>query len=222
MDIREQILEKYKEFNEFLMSVSIEDLRKQFNRHELNTFKSNLYNTKLRSLAYEISKMTDEMKIEEFPQLLGVHHFPILNEIDFLTEEQKINLDKELVGYRVGNYVSGLWKITRDESKRKQLLKWLLDNGILETKHAALCPYCHSGNVTDIMTTQEKDKLDSMFSDYKKVYDEDLEEKLQDILENVCMECDSFTEVDDLKLEELKYTEYYQMKKERDKSLDNA
>ncbi|MED2125970.1 hypothetical protein P4V88_02280 [Bacillus thuringiensis] len=220
MDIREQVLTKYNELNEFLNSISLDDLRKQFNRHELNEFKSNLYNTKLRSLAYEISKMTDEMKIEEFPQLLGVHHFPILNEIDFLTEEQKINLDKELVRYRVGNYVSGLWKITRDESKRKQLLKWLLDNGILETKYAALCPYCHNGNVTDIMTTQEKDKLDSMFSDYKKAYDEDLEEKLQDILENVCMECNSFTEVDDLK--ELKYTEYHQMKKERDNSLDNA
>lgn len=220
MDVRVQVLTKYNELNEFLNSISLDDLRKQFNRHELNEFKSNLYNTKLRSLAYEISKMTDEMKFEEFPQLLGVHHFPILNEIDFLTEEQKINLDKELVRYRVGNYVSGLWKITRDESKRKQLLKWLLDNGILETKHAVLCPYCHNGNVTDTMTTQEKDKLDSMFSNYKKAYDEDLEENLQDILEHACMECDSFTEVDDLK--ELKYTEYHQMKKERDNSLDNA
>ncbi|WP_342761958.1 hypothetical protein [Bacillus sp. BR3(2024)] len=220
MDIREQILTKYKEFNEFLVSVSIDDLRKQFNRQELNTFKDQLYDAKLRSLAYEISKMTDEMKIEEFPQLLGVHHFPIINEIDFLTEEQKINLDKELVRYRVGNYVSGLWEVTRDEKVRGQLLTWLLNNGVLETKHAVLCPYCHNGNITQIMTTKEKDNLDAMFIQYKKEYAEDLEEKLQNILEFGCMECDSFTEVDDLK--ELNYTEYHQMKKERDNSLDNA
>ncbi|WP_049946664.1 hypothetical protein [Bacillus cereus] len=220
MDIREQILAKYKEFNEFLMNISIDDLRKQFNRRELNTFKGKLYDTKLRSLAYEISKMTDEMKIEEFPQLLGVHHFPIINEIDFLNEEQKIELDKELVRYRVGNYVSGLWKVTRDEKVRKQLLEWLINKEILETKHAVLCPYCHNGNVTDVMTTQEKVNLNSMFSNYKEAYDEDLEEKLQDILENVCMECDAFAEVDDLK--ELNYTEYHQMKMKRDDSLDNA
>lgn len=42
MDIREQVLNKYKEFNEFLMSVSVDDLRKQFNRHELNSFKDKL------------------------------------------------------------------------------------------------------------------------------------------------------------------------------------
>ncbi|QPW48836.1 hypothetical protein G9298_14085 [Bacillus thuringiensis] len=164
--------------------------------------------------------MIDEMKIEEFPQLMGVHHFPIINEIDFLTEEQKINIDKELVRYRVGNYVSVLWKVTRDEKVRKQLLAWLLNNDVLETKHAVLCPHCHNGNITQIMTTEEKVNLDSMFANYKKEYDEDSEEKLQNILEFGCMECDSFTEVDDLK--ELNYTVYHQMKKERDNSLDNA
>lgn len=220
MDIREQILAKYKEFNEFLMGVSIENLRKQFNRHELNTFKGQLYDAKLRSLAYEISKTTDEMKKEEFPQLLGVHHFPIINEIDFLTGEQKIELDKELVRYRVGDYIGSFWRLVRDESRRKQLIEWLLSKGILETKHVVICPHCCDGHASNIMTTEEKNNLDSMFMKYKEAYDEELEEKLLGILEYVCMECDYHSEVDDYK--ELTYKDFYQMKTKRDSSLDKA
>ncbi|MGS2746039.1 hypothetical protein ACVAMH_03855 [Bacillus zanthoxyli] len=220
MDIREQILTKYNELNEFLNNISLDDLRKQFNRHELNQFKSKLYDTKLRSLAYEIGKMTDEMKIEEFPQLLGVHHFPIINDIDFLTAEQKIELDKELVKYRVGDYVSGLWKVTRDENRRKQLIEWLLSKEILETKHVVICPHCSDGHASKIMTTEEKNNLDYMFMKYKEAYDEDLEEKLLGILEYVCMECDYCSGVDDY--EELLYKDFYQMKMKRDDSLDKA
>lgn len=219
MDIREDIIAKYREFNEYLMSIDVERLKNEFSRQELNEFKSKLYNTKIRSLAYEISEVTKQMKEEEYPQLLGVHRFPLINEITFLSDKQKIELDKYLVHHNVGDFVYSLWKVVRDEKVRKQLEQWLEEKEVIEKNYAALCPECHDETISKFMNLTDKTTLQTMFTQFKESYTDESYDYLSKNLENGCVEC-GFTEFEDFK--DLRFKEAYRMKIERDKSLDKV
>lgn len=216
----QQIIDKFNEFNSYLEGIDLDKMKQEHTRLELKKFSRDLYNLKVRSLAYEVRKIVDEMKIKEFPQLLGVHHFPIINNVDFLTENEKIELDKFLVKHRVGDYVGGLWHITRNESKRKQLEEWLFQNGVIEEVYAVLCSHCHNGHISKILTHEEKSQLEINFKRYKETADYNDYEKIERVIEYICMECDHETEID--YISELHYKELYKMKLERDTSLDNV
>lgn len=223
MDIREQVLTKYNELNEFLSSISLDDLRKQFNRHELNEFKSNLYDAKLRSLAYEIGKLTEEMKVEEFPQLLGVHRFPILKNIDFMTEEKKIELDKELVRFRVGNYLPYLGRYTKKVDKLEQ---FLLENGVIEKKYVVTCPCCGADEwLSSSLKLEKKNRVDTLLNMSEGNFC-DAEEEFESIVDCICEECGFSPEYYEMReyarKEQIKYKELLKMKMQRDKSLDDA
>ncbi|PGM92284.1 hypothetical protein [Bacillus cereus] len=223
MDIREQVLTKYKEFNEFLDSISLDDLRKQFNRHELNEFVSVLYKFKLRSLAYDINQMTKQLKLEEFPQLLGVHRFPILREIDFMTEEKKIEFDKELVRFRVGNYLPYLGRYTDEIDKLEQ---FLLENGVIEKKYVVTCPCCGADEwLSSPLTLEQRNKLDTLLAKSEEDYC-DAEEEFESIVDCICEECGFSPEYYEMRKyareERVNYKELLKMKMERDKSLDNV
>lgn len=218
MDVREEILNHYTAFNDYLESVDLSKLKEQLTREEMNEFTSVLFNTKGRNLAIEVSDMAKEMKIEEYPQLLGVHRFPILNDIDFLNEQQKIALDKYLGQHLVGNSVSGLWKITRNEKARKHLTQWLTTHNVLEENYFVLCPSCLDGFVTSNMDSEEKNHLLSLLEEFKNDNRYELWEELSNKLGG-CMECEDMLVIEELK--ELNFKTYHKMAMERDKSLDN-
>lgn len=218
MSTFETILSKYREFDSFLRSIDIEELRKQHTRQELNTLAGQVSNFDLRSISFEIRKMTEEMKKEEYPELLGVHRFPILRDITFLTEEQKIELDKFLVQFRVGNYVSGFWRVTKNQKQADQILMFLLQHDVVEKKYYGLCPRCRDGYLTSLLGEKEKDQISHALSlehDNEERYD-----TLSAMLDGYCSECDYEPDIE--ALERLEYKTVFRMVMGRDKSLDNV
>lgn len=216
MNQTEQILSKYVEFEEYLQTVDLNELRKIYSRHELTEFRKQLYGVKLRSIAYEVGQMIDEMKKEEYPELLGVHHYPILRKIDFLSEDEKKKLDDFLLAIRPNNYVTGLWRVAGSE-KSKQIEQFLIDNNVVEEKHFALCPNCWDEHISSSLTNKQREQLEAILADKE---DEDRYEKLAGILLYGCGECHEEFDFDELN--QLQYKTALKLIMERDTSLDNV
>lgn len=221
MDKKQEILKKYRAFNEYLESINLDELRNKHTRQELNAFKEQLYGLKTRNLAYEISELTRKMKEEEYPELLGVHHFPILRQIDFMTENKKIELDQFLAGHRVGNYIYNLWHFTSDEKRRKQLEEWLIEHGVAEKQYSVLCPNCSQGWISSLMSGEEKEKLDIALKQYKEKEDWESYDIIMDKLEHSCIDCELYFDLTNDIINRLQYKSLLKMKMERDTSLDN-
>lgn len=217
MDDLQQILQKYKEFGEYLQSIDLANLKKNYSRQELKEFTKELYSVKHRSVAYEVNQMIDEMKKEEYPELLGVHHYPVIRKIDFLSEDKKKELDEFLVRFRKGNYLSGFWRIVRDQKVEKQIESFLIENGVLEPKYAIYCPHCADHILTSYMNKEEKEELDKLVN---QPFSWDKFEELEEKMEGFCMECEE--EINLEKMEKFHWKEVLQMVVERDKSLDHV
>lgn len=174
-----------------------------------------MYDIELRALPYEIGNMTEKMKKDEFPELLGIHHYPVLKEIDFLTEEEKLELDKFLVKFRPNrDYVQSFWRVVKDSKKVDQLKQFLIEKGIVEERHVVKCPNCHQNHLSKMMTNEEKEKLKVLLQN-KAEYD-----KLDGYINLVCDEC--YCEVEPSEIDEYNMETYLKLVMERDKSLDNV
>jgi hypothetical protein len=222
MDIREHILAKQKEFKGFIESVDLQALRATYSREELKAFEQSLHEMTVPSLSFEISKLTDQMKKQEFPQLLSVHRYPLINEINFLTQSEKEALDKHLMLIRSGNPVYNLYRVVRDFNKQKMLEAWLLEKQIVEPRYMATCFDCGTGYITQEMNKEKKDALLADFNAYKdgsKASDEDGESLLSSF-EMLCYECEEGFELDNLR--KLNFKENLYLIADRDKSLDNV
>jgi len=215
-----EILDKIREFNDYLASIDVGKLKENYTRKELEQFVKDIYNVKTTSIAYEVSKLTERMKEEEFPQLLAVHHFPIIDEIDFLLEEEKIKLDEFLVRFRVGNYISGLWRITRDRKKIEKLEEWLHDQHVIRDKYLVNCPHCFDSNVSTLLTGKEKQDLDVALKRYNDERNYTDYEFITKKVDHLCLECENEPDIDDCM--EFSYETLYEMMMERDTSLDNV
>jgi len=91
------IINKYNEFGTYLKEININEF-KQFSREELIEFKNELSSYfSFRYLTSEINDIIEDKKLQEYPELLGVHHYPEIKELDYISEEDKIKLDNFLV-----------------------------------------------------------------------------------------------------------------------------
>ncbi|HFF1838842.1 TPA: hypothetical protein ACGBET_003561 [Bacillus cereus] len=221
--IIEEILEKHKEFNSYLDAIDINVLKDKYTRKELMEFCEALRIDKPRSLWYEVHELTMEMKLKEFPELLGVHRFPILKEIDFMNEEEKIELDKKLTGFRVGNYLPYLGRYTDNHKKLEQ---FLLENNVVEKQYVVTCPCC-GGNewLSNTLDTKTKEAFDELLT--KEIVDDcDDIEAFTKIVDRMCDECDFYPELESMRVykaqNQLHYKELLQMNMKRDTSLDNV
>ncbi|WP_121616595.1 hypothetical protein [Virgibacillus halodenitrificans] len=215
MDIREEILNKYKKFNDYLENIDLNSLRNNFSRQELNDFKNKLYDIKIRSLPYEISNMTKEMKEEEYPELLGIHHYPILKEIDFLTEKEKMDLDNFLVKFIPNrDFVQTFWKVVKSPKKTELLKKYLIEKGVVEERYVVKCPNCHQGHLSKMMSNEKKEELKTLLHNKATYY------KLEPYLNFICDDC--FDELDPYEIDEFSMQTYLILVMERDKSLDHV
>lgn len=206
-----EIKGKIEEFNQYIENIDLEELSENYTRKELEQFVKDVYRMDSPSIASKVSNLTKEMKIAEYPQLLGVHHFPVLENIPFLTDDEKIGLDKYLVRLHVGDYVFGLWRIV-DQEKSEKLQNWLEENGVIENQYFVRCPHCHD-EVLTVLTEDEKRKID----------DQNREQTFQFLFEKIysmCMECEMEIDIDSI--EHITYEPVYKMKMERDTSLDHV
>lgn len=215
----QEILAKFQEFNQYLESIDLDEMKKNYSRTELKAFSKQLYDLKVRSLAFEISKMTDQMKIEEFPQLLGVHRFPVIQEIDFLTDKQKIELDKFLGSFRKGNYVNGLWRIANNSEKAKKIEQFMIEKGVFGEEFVVTCPNCSDEHISNIMTKEQKERLLELL---KQEHTWERYEELEKLLYYGCDECDYVLDFEKANQESIRFKTYNKFIGERDASLDNV
>lgn len=219
MDRRTEILNKFVEFQSFLSGVSLEELSK-LSRQDLMEFRSELNNIKIRSLSYEVQQVIDQKKKEEFPELLGVYRYPDLNEIDYLTDKLKVELDKQLGSLRVGDYILRLGSYPISPENLAKLDLFLLAKGIAQEWFVIRCPHCRDGHLSKLLL---RDDYDSLVAQIKEATDEEFENmEAEGVLESYCMECEDHVDLTILKDKELYVSRYLKLAKKRDTSLDNA
>src|SRR5690606_12633111 len=102
MNILEQVIQKQKEYEAYMNSIDINQFE-QFTRKQLLDFVNKSREFKQRFISLEVDKIIEKKKYEKYTELLGVHHYPELKEIDFLSQEQLIEVDKELAHNRGAN-----------------------------------------------------------------------------------------------------------------------
>lgn len=221
--IIEAILEKHKEFSSYLNSIDINILKEKYTRKELMELSEALRVDRFRSLWHEIHKLTEEMKTQEFPELLGVHRFPILKEIDFMTEEAKIELDKKFVSFRLGEYLPRLDRYTNEY---KKLEAFLLKNNAVEKVYVVTCPCC-GGNewLSNTLDEETKTAFDELLTKEATDHYDDVE-KFDHIVDRICESCDFYPELESMRVykaeNQLRYKELLKMNMQRDTSLDNV
>ncbi|MGE7305777.1 hypothetical protein ACQKJG_18310 [Priestia megaterium] len=221
-NILEQILQKKQEYADFLNSVDREEFR-QFSRKELKEFDTAMYNIKTPML--RIPAMIQEKKEQEYPELLGVHRFPILKEIDFLSEETKVNLDSVLAKFREGNFITttALYRVIgyAQTALVEKTLAFLLDKGYIAKNYHVLCPCCVDYPITRLMDQSQKDNLDAII-DKKKITDEE-ELLLERTLGYMCEDCHGdFDPLAMKKKKNITYRTLYKVMMNRDTSLDHV
>lgn len=211
------ILSKYAEFNEYLKGIDLIELSQSNNRKDLEEFVKQLYATKTRSLAYELLKVTEGMKQKEYPELMGVHHYPEIKGMEFLSDDEKVALDEYLLSFRVGNYIRKFYKVTSDDAKNIQINNFLISCGIIERKYYIVCNECETERLSTLIKQEVKDNLELVISEGDR---EKIAETLEKYLVIACEECG--VELDLSMLTRLSYEEVYLLVKDRDTSLDNA
>lgn len=212
----EVIKERYREFATFLDGIAIEEIEKEYSRSELKELSKELSNINLRSFSYEITKMIQKKKEEEYPELLGIHHYPVLKEIDFLSEDKKLELDKFLARFVVGNELSGLSRMMYSKDL-KRFEEFLIEKGIAEAKFYAFCPRCHSGWISRLLTLEEMKLVEALLKDKKN---EDRSENLEGYLEYCCSQCDEEAEFE--RIDTVNFGRLLKIVQGRNKSLDNV
>ena len=228
----QSIINKHKEFNTYLKEININEF-KQFSREELTEFTKILPSLfSFRYLTAEINQIIENKKIQEYPELLGVHHYPEIKELDYISEEDKIKLDNFLVEWKFGSYLyeytpklTGLFKNWSNEIVNlNNILDFLKSKQILERyyKMYICCDYI----------IVDEDKINDylrLFELYKKkdLSEEKLEEydKLQikvNYLYEYCPECDNEIKItEEMIMDTINKPSYlYKIIKERDKSYD--
>jgi hypothetical protein len=177
-----------------------------------------LYKLNIPDITYEVKKLIEEMKKEEYPELLGVHHYPELREIDFLDEESKTKLDEFLSQVSVGNYIFNLHRFLKPKESSEKTLKFLLDKGIVKKRFSILCPECEDDwGVSNLLTLQELNNLEEIIKNNDMYKLEEL--SYQNKIFLVCMNCGGDVEWEHFNKGLVRT--YYILVKERDKSLED-
>jgi len=228
------IINKYNEFDTYLNTININDF-KQYSREELTKFAKELPSYfSFRYLTSEINEIIEEKKLQEYPELLGVHHYPEIKELNFISEEDKIKLDDFLVEWGWNSYLHEYTPKFRNIFKEYKLeivnkiLDFLVSKQILDKyyKMYICCDY--------IIVDEEKiNKYLRAFELNERIdlSEEEREEHCElynrlDYLNFVdfCPECDNEVEITkELIMETVNNPSYlYKIIKQRDKTYDNV
>ncbi|WCF11710.1 hypothetical protein NDS46_30660 (plasmid) [Paenibacillus thiaminolyticus] len=222
MDIRKEMVNQSLAYHNFLVRIDINELEK-LSRSELMDLKKELFEIKHRNIQYEIAQIIERKKQEEFPQLLGVHRYPELNEITFLSDEMKLKLDKHLAAIPVGRLIFRLSTFAVTGEKLQRLEKFLLDHGIAERCYSVRCPYCLEGSLSK--TTLNSDEYGRLKKDLSAVseYDDidELNIKFAKRLRQYCTDCDSEIDLIDLKNRDNHIFKHLKLIKNRDTTYEN-
>lgn len=145
----------------------------------------------------KISKIMEEVKTKENPKILGVHYFPILNEINCIPDDLKKRIDNDLreVSFKSKYLLAQLLETYKEEFDfYEELEKELLAKNVIEPVYFFTCPECEEDDDNDIVDykTLEKMKVywDKTNNEIETTKEED-EECYYGYIE-VAFECDSY------------------------------
>jgi hypothetical protein len=228
----QKIIEKYIEFNAYLNGININEFNK-FSRSALIEFAKELrQQTHFRYIPSEINEIINEKKLEEYPQLLGVHHYPELKELDCISDEDKVILDNYLNDIGCRKYIHKTSVAWRNISKKwnsttqDKIFKFLEDRGIVERYYnIRLCCNDEVFSQTVINNYLCYFKLKAsgeLYDNYDKY--ESLIESIGYDSEGTCEECGEEYEITKEIIEKVIQDtgrHIYRIIKERDKTYDN-
>lgn len=228
----QEIINKHKEFKEYLLGLD-DATFENATREELTEFVRELRNQdSFRYLTLDVDKIIGAKKVQEYPELLGVHHYPEIKELTCISEEDKVTLDKYLVSLGFNSYIHKYSHAWREVSRKWaddvqiEVFNFLVDKGIVDLFYRV--ELCH------MKFTISKEKLAQYFEyfdlkDKKRKTEEDWDRyyEVQEDLElpSCCFDCDEEVEMTREILIEAQNSPgcyVYKVKKERDKSLDNV
>lgn len=208
-DIDEQIKTKKENIKEINDTILEKDFKEMTYNEAKDFYDVIKYNLTYKEKVEEVGKWLQELKTKEYPILNKAHYYPIINEIDFLTDKQKHELDKALYDFKSGYIMIGSsrWhKVNLDKEVENKVFEFLYDKKIVEKFYHILCPNEYSEHCQSICKTISEEKYDINKKYYsfrgKKITDEENKwceeqfEKGNIIYELSCMDCDSYLEVD--------------------------
>lgn len=216
MGLKEDILEEIGRYSNFVNGVVEEDFE-QYTREELETLKKEIQKIYVGGFVGNINKTIKKKKEQEYPQLTRAYNYPVLNNVDFLSEQDIIRLDRFLARFARGNYLYGLQNSGIDRTKQQQTIEWLEKNKIIERFVAVVCTECSDGNVTEYF---EENELGNFYAGIRN-QDEDSEENKYVELVRTCDNC--WEDVDLESIVDGVYTKrVHKVMVDRDKSLDKV
>ncbi|MFQ9545370.1 MAG: hypothetical protein ACLR02_10160 [Clostridium sp.] len=138
-------------------------------------------------ITYEVGEkyrnLLNKKKEDAYPEILNVHYYPCIKDMNFLTKEQQILLDKFLMKRRCGTRINK-YDILKALSSNKTIINYdnpigdkiidsLLDKGIVEKQYKF---YCKCGDCTTVFSEEEKQKFFNYHNfDTKNCTDEEYE-----------------------------------------------
>lgn len=144
--------EQVREVND---NVDLDEIKSKLSYKEAKElYKLILSRSNNKARCEEIKKIVEDKKIEEYPQIKDVHYYPIIKNIDFLSNKEKISLDRFIKdSYRNRRYAEDI------EDLDDRIKDFLIDNNIIEKRYIFHCD-CGSFECDDKVVTQERfDKL---------------------------------------------------------------
>jgi len=232
----QKIINKYKEFKDYIASIDT-DIFNKFTRQELIEFEKELRSSgKFKYISLDVNKIIEQKKLEEYPELLGVHHYPEIKEIDFLSKEQKVELDEYLYKIGVNKYAypaSPLWRELFgkwDNEIRMSVLQFLENKQIIERYYDIyICDNCDESTGFSYKELSQfieyfiiKENINNNLSDEEinKYY---ITEELLNY-KGCCQECGNdkqFTKEELINEIAQTHNRFYKIIKPRDKTYDN-
>lgn len=209
----------YKELKEMNNNLDLNEVRKKCTYSEVKEIYDLMkYCTSDKSVVEEVSDIMASKKEEEYPEILGVHYFPEILELDFLSEKEQIQLDDTLrTAY--SSYRKRLDLIHLE----KDVLEALIEKGILEKEYLLSCG-CSSMECSPVRIS--KTKLDKYIKYWEDSQEREMSEDEDNELNYGCIEIPCFYDtIDEIcSLEEFNDYSYkeiqYVFKKEPDLTLE--
>lgn len=208
-------LNLYKELKDISNEIDLEDVKKLSYQEVKEFFKLIIYMSNDETTS-NVKEIMEAKKAELYPEILGVHYFKEIKEIDFISEEEKVKLDRLLSKRNI--------KIDEINSLDEKVIKFLLEKKILEKIYIVSCGHYHNFDCQERVFTNERvEKLKAYWEKQSKgieTSDEEDEELCYGCFELYC----DYDRVEITNLEEFEehlYEIRYRLIKKPDRSLDD-
>lgn len=230
--LEEEIKLKHNEMKEFnKIELSLEDYLRLPYEEAKEVFEIVKFNLEYGSQRKEIENALDTIKRNKYTILNVAHYYPEINNLDYLTNEQKNSIDKVLYGFGVGNYIytrSNTWyRLGLSKDIEERLFNDLYKLGVVERCYELTCLTCCSRTIMVLSEEQyfNQKKMFEIFDKHRegKATEEELQ-WCEDIMDNggriweiYCLDCeDEYQEVESFEQLSIRASILYKIKKSPD------